>query len=89
MAKAKLKRTALLVLASLFLLYCLGYVVSRRNKTIVHYTASVAGKCTYHEVASGDYKLALTAPAVAFIYTPLRYVEAAIWKLAKPQDSPC
>jgi hypothetical protein len=89
MGTQKMKRMALVTLASLLLLYCVGYALCRQQRVIVHYTASVDGKCTFHDVAVSDYKLASPAPAIAFLYTPLRYVETAVWKLVKPHGSPC
>jgi len=56
---------------------------------IVHYTASVDGKCTFHDVTVADYKLGSPAPAVAFFFTPLRYLELVFWKIAKPEGAQC
>ena len=83
------KRKLILILALLLLIYCLGYGFCRYQRWIVHYTASVDGKCTYHGVAAGDYKLGDMNQAVAIVYAPLRYVELAYWKLVKPVGSAC
>ena len=79
----------LLALAALLILYFAGYVVCRMNKSIVHYTATAGGRCSFHEVAAGDYKLASPAPALEAFYTPLRYAELACWKIAKPLGGNC
>ncbi|MDX6696129.1 MAG: hypothetical protein QOF02_3732 [Blastocatellia bacterium] len=73
----------------MLLLYCVGYAVCRVNRRIVHYTASVDGKCSFHDVDAGDAKMDGTLAAIAAFYTPLRYVELAFWKIAKPAGSTC
>jgi hypothetical protein len=50
MAKSKLRRRLILIVALVLLLYSAGYVGCRLNKSIVHSAASVDGKCTAHEV---------------------------------------
>jgi hypothetical protein len=85
----RLRRWLILSLSSLALLYCLGYGWCRLNKFIVHYTASVDGKCTFHDVDSGDVKMASPAPIFAALYTPLRYLEIGFWKMRKPAGSSC
>ena len=71
------------------LLYGFGYVVCRLNKSIVHYTASVDGKCTWHEVDAGDAKLGSPVGSIAAVYTPLRFIERTVWRIAKPLGSAC
>jgi hypothetical protein len=85
----RLRKWLTLSIGALALLYGLGYIWCRLNKSIVHYTASVDGKCTFHGVDSGDVKLASPAPAFAAFYTPLRYVELGYWKVRKPAGSAC
>lgn len=89
MARSKLKRRLILVMASLLLIYFLGYAFCRYERWIVHYTASAGGKCSYHGVDAGDYKMGSLNPALAFIYTPLRYVELIVWRVTKPLGSSC
>ena len=85
----KLKRWPLLIFVSLLALYCLGYGYYRHKKWIVHYTASVDGKCTSHDINAADVKMGGGANLVAAFYTPLRYVELAFWKVTKPMGSRC
>jgi hypothetical protein len=85
----RIKRFLILGIAVLALFYATGYVVCRLDKSIVHYTASVDGKCTFHGVDSADVKIASPAPALAAFYTPLRYLEIAFWKIRKPAGSSC
>lgn len=89
MVKSKLRRRLILLSALLLILYCAGYVICRLNKSIVHSGASVVGKCTAHEVTSGDYKIMNTSDILAAIYTPMRYVELGVWKIVKPEGSAC
>lgn len=89
MLRRILKRKLILILACLLLIYSLGYGVCRYQRWIVHYTASADGKCTYHGVAEGDYKLGSMNQAATVLYTPLRYVELAYWKLREPVGSAC
>jgi hypothetical protein len=71
------------------ILYVAGYVVCRIDKTIVHYTATAGGQCSYHGVAAGDYKIFSVAPAFEMFYSPLRYAEIACWRIAKPLGGKC
>ena len=89
MAKPKLRRRLVLVLLVILVAYSAGYVVCRLNKSIVHSAASVAGKCTAHEVIAGANKISNVSSLMAAFYTPLRYVELGVWKLFKPQGSRC
>jgi hypothetical protein len=89
MAKSKLRRRLILIVALLLLLYSAGYVVCRLNKSIVHSAANVAGKCTAHEVHAGDFKMTNLPSLMATLYTPLRYVELGVWKVVKPTGSSC
>lgn len=89
MAKSKLRRRLILVLAVFLVLYAAGYVVCRLNKSIVHSAASVDGKCTAHEVHAGDAKMTNMPTLVATFYTPLRYAELSVWKVVKPTGSAC
>jgi len=89
MPRRKLKRKLILVLASLLLIYFVGYGFCRYQKMIVHSAASAAGKCTFHDVSAGDYKMGSLNPAAALVYTPLRYLEMVYWKLKKPIGSAC
>ena len=89
MAKSKLRRRVLLVLALLLIVYAAGYVVCRLNKSIVHSAATVDGKCTAHEVTAGDFKMNNLPSMMAAVYTPLRYFELGVWKMVKPTGSRC
>jgi hypothetical protein len=89
MAKSKLRRRLILIVAVFLLLYSAGYVGCRLNKSIVHSAANVAGKCTAHEVAAGDFKMTNMPSLVAAFYTPLRYLELGVWKIVKPAGSSC
>ena len=89
MAKSKLRRRLALVLLLILAAYSAGYVICRLNKSIVHSAASVGGKCTAHEVIAGDFKISNVSSLMASFYTPLRYVELAVWKVLKPQGSRC
>lgn len=89
MAKTKLRRRLILVLILFLIVYSVGYVICRLNKSIVHSIAKVDGKCTAHEVHEGDYKMTTLPPLMAAIYTPLRYVELGVWKILKPVGSAC
>jgi hypothetical protein len=84
-----IRRPIAIVLLALILLYSLGYVVCRMNKSIVHYTATAGGRCSFHGVDAGDYKLGTVAPMIEAFYTPLRYAELAYWKLARPTGGNC
>ena len=84
-----LKRWLLIALSVLLVVYCLGYGFYRKEKWIVHYAASVDGKCTFHDVNAADVKMGGAADTVAALYTPLRYVELAYWKITKPVGSRC
>ena len=75
MAKSKLRRRVLLILALLLIVYAAGYVICRLNKSIVHSAATVDGKCTAHEVTAGDFKMNNVPSMMAAVYTPLRYCE--------------
>ncbi len=68
-----------LIVALVFSLYFMGYAFCRRAKMIVHYTSSVSGKVTMHQVEAGDAKLASPNPLIAGIYTPLRWLETRAW----------
>ena len=59
------------------------------NKSIVHYTATAGGTCSFHGVDAGDRKIFSVAPVLAAVYTPLRYAELACWKLARPLGGKC
>jgi hypothetical protein len=85
----KRRSRMLLALAALLILCFAGYLVCRMDKPIVHYTATAGSQCSFHRVAAGDYKIASTAPALAALYTPLRYAELACWKIAKPLGGNC
>jgi hypothetical protein len=87
--KSKLKRRLLLALLLFLLFYGSGYAVCRLNKSIVHYASSVDGKCTGHGVDSADVKIGGFAPALAALFTPLRYLELGYWKLRKPDGAAC
>jgi len=89
MAKSKLRRRLILIVALVLLLYSAGYVGCRLNKSMVHSAASVDGKCTAHEVHAGDFKMTNMPSLVATFYTPLRYVELGVWKIIKPTGSSC
>ena len=89
MAKSKLRRRLILVLALLLVVYSAGYVICRLNKSIVHSAAAVAGKCTGHQVQAGDFKMTNRASLMAGFYTPLRLVELGVWKIVKPPGSSC
>lgn len=89
MAKSKLRRRVILVVAVILALYSAGYVFCRLNKSIVHSAATVDGKCTAHEVQAGDFKMTNLPSLVATFYTPLRYVELGVWKIVKPTGSSC
>jgi hypothetical protein len=89
MAKSKLRRRLILILVLFLIVYSAGYVVCRLNKSIVHSAASVDGKCTAHEVHSGDFKMTNMPSLVASFYTPLRYLELGVWKIVKPAGSSC
>ena len=89
MARRNLKRKLILIVAVLLLVYSLGYVFCRTNKWIVHSAASVDGKCTSHDVVGGDFKLNRMPSMAAGFYTPLRYLEMAVWKIIKPEGSRC
>ena len=82
-------RRILIAATALLILYLAGYVVCRVDKTIVHYTATAGGQCSYHGVGAGDYKIFSTATAFEAFYTPLRYAELACWKIAKPLGGDC
>ncbi|HJZ79193.1 MAG TPA: hypothetical protein VKD91_02575 [Pyrinomonadaceae bacterium] len=83
------KRKIILALAAVLLIYSLGYVYCRKNKWIVHLTSNVDGKCTGHDVNSGDFKLNTLPSTAAGFYTPLRYLELGVWKIIKPDGSRC
>ena len=85
----KLRRWLLLTLAFFLVLYCVGYGYYRHQKWIVHYTASVDGRCTVHDVNAADVKMGGATAAVAAFYTPLRYMELVCWKIIKPAGSRC
>ena len=68
------KRIAVVVTA-VVVVYGAGYIVCRLNKSIVHYTATAGGKCSFHGIAAGDCKIVSVGPALEFVYTPLRYAE--------------
>ena len=89
MAKSKLRRRVLLVLALLLIVYAAGYVICRLNKSIVHSEAMVDGKCTAHQVISGDFKINNLPSMMAAFYTPLRYFELGFWRVVKPPGSRC
>jgi hypothetical protein len=89
MIRHRLKRKILLISGVLLLIYVLGYGVCRYERWIVHYTASADGKCAYHDVSAGDYKLSFFNPAAALLFTPLRYAEVVYWKLRRPINSAC
>jgi len=89
MAKSKLRRRLILVLALLLVVYSAGYVICRLSKSIVHSAASVEGKCTAHQVTAGDFKMTNMPSLMATFYTPLRYVELGVWKIVKPPGSSC
>jgi len=89
MAKSKLRRRLVLIVALVLLLYFAGYAGCRLNKSIVHSAASVDGKCTAHEVHAGDFKITNMPSLMATLYTPLRYVEWGVWKIVKPTGSSC
>jgi hypothetical protein len=85
-------RIAILILAFLLVVYCLGYGVSRQSHLIVHITAysrDTNGHPIYtaHDVVEGDAKFASPNPLIAAFYTPLRYIEVAYWRRAKPVGS--
>jgi len=69
MARSKLRKRILLVLLIIVVLYSAGYVVSRLNKTIVHSTSAVDGKCTSHDVIAADQKIVNTNEMTAAFYT--------------------
>ena len=75
---SKRRRRILPALAVLLILYSAGYAICRMNKTIAHYTAAAGGRCSFHGVAAGDYKIASAAPALEA--TPIRYAELAYWE---------
>ena len=87
--KRRSRRRLIIVMLSLLLLYSAGYVYCRLDKSIVHYTATAGGECSYHGVDSGDFKIFSVAPALAAFYTPLRYAELAGWKIARPLGGKC
>ena len=89
MAKSKLRRRIILILLAVLLVYSVGYVICRWNKSIVHSAASVNGKCTGHEVQAGDFKMNNLPGTMSALYTPLRYVELGVWKIIKPQGAAC
>ena len=85
-------RIAVLLLAFVLVVYCLGYGVSRQSHFIVHtasYTNDTKGNPIYsaHNVVEGDAKFATPNPLMAAFYTPLRYIELAYWRGAKPIGS--
>ena len=80
------------ILASVLVVYCLGYGVSRQSHLIVHtasYTNDTKGNPIYsaHYVVEGDAKFATPNPVIAAFYTPLRYVELTYWRSTKPIGS--
>ena len=86
-------RIAILLLAFLLVVYCLGYIVSRQSHFIVHITSRSHdnnGNPIYsaHDVVEGDAKLASPNPLIAAFYTPLRQIELAYWRWARPIGSP-
>ena len=89
MAKSKLRRRLILIVSVSLLLYSAGYVACRLNQSIVRSAASVADKCTAHEVHAGDFKMTNMPSLVATFFTPLRYVELGVWKIVKPTGSSC
>jgi hypothetical protein len=89
MTKSKLRRRVILILGLLLIVYSAGYVVCRLNKSIVHSAASLGGKCTGHEVHSGDFKVTNLPSLMAGFYTPLRHIEIGVWKVIKPKGSRC
>jgi hypothetical protein len=88
-AKRKFKRKLMVAMLALVLVYSLGYVFCRTNKWIVHSTSNVGGKCSGHQVNSGDFKLNLMPSTAAGLYTPLRYLELGVWMIIKPEGSAC
>ena len=85
-------RIPILLLAFLLVVYCLGYGVSRQSHFIVHITThsyDTNGNPIYtaHDVVEGDAKFASPNPLIAAFYTPLRYIELAYWRAAKPIGS--
>jgi hypothetical protein len=55
----------------------------------VAYSYDTNGKPIYsaHDVVEGDARLASPNPLIAAFYTPLRYIELAYWRRAKPIGS--
>ena len=89
MAKSKLRRRLVLILLALLVVYSSGYVICRLNKSIVHSSSNVGGKCTGHQVVAGDAKVIYTPEMLAALYTPLRFAELIVWKIIKPEGSAC
>jgi hypothetical protein len=89
MAKSKLRRRLILIVALFYCCISPDMSSCRLNKSIVHSAASVDGKCTAHEVQAGDFKMTNAPSLVATFYTPLRYVELGVWKIVKPTGSSC
>ena len=89
MAKSKLRRRLILIVAVLLVLYSAGYVICRLNKSIVHSASNVGGKCTAHQVHAGDFKMTNMPSLAAGFFTPLRFVELGVWKIVKPTGSSC
>ncbi|MDR3405474.1 MAG: hypothetical protein P4L99_23465 [Chthoniobacter sp.] len=70
--------------------YLSGYVFFRANHQIIHRSSVAGGTYSSHSVEGGDGIMAGAAinGVIAFVYTPLRYVEMGYWQFRQPLDSP-
>ena len=84
------------ILAGLFLVYCLGYLMARSQHALIHRVAFAtegADKNYYHRVMSGDFGPGIFQSAGSqfvlsashFVFTPLRWSETCIWYLIPRQ----
>lgn len=83
------KRLGAMILGGLLLGYCLGYVMCRRRRYIVHTSACAGAQYSFHDVVAGDAKMTNTNEALAVLYTPLRYLETFYWQRRQPTGSAC
>jgi hypothetical protein len=88
----KTDRKQILIIAGVVLLgaYLSGYVFFRTHHQIIHRSSVAGGTYSSHSVEGGDGIMAGAAinGLIAFVYTPLRYIEMGYWRVRQPLDSP-